>query len=296
MMISADCMACVVKNQMARVQGYDVSERQKSEFMLDVMRAIHTHSGAMSVQRIIDLIDDMHAERFGFVDDKAEFKRTYNGKMLHLLARIRQIIEAAPDPLLSAICHAQAGNYIDLNTVDVRDDELLQILENAAQSGLDQRLYGRFAQELDGAKSLAYLCDNAGEIALDRLLIEQLIKRCPDMRITAIVRGAPVTNDATLDDARQVGLTGITCVIGNGTRLAGTELNAISDEARSVIESADIIVSKGQGNFETMAGCGLNVYYLFLCKCDWFVRRFKMARNAPMFVHEREVKVSPFVD
>lgn len=108
-------------------------------------------------------------------------------------------------------------------------------------------------------------------------------------KIAVLVRGEPVINDATLEDAAQVGLTEIVPVIGSGTAIPGTELLELSEEARERMLNADIILSKGQGNFETLHGTGLNIYYLFLCKCDYFVRRFGMKRYEGIFAREREM-------
>jgi uncharacterized protein with ATP-grasp and redox domains len=100
----------------------------------------------------------------------------------------------------------------------------------------------------------------------------------------------PVLNDATLDDARAIGLPDVCEVLGNGTDIAGTQLGAICPEAKARIDGSDIIVSKGQGNFETLHGCALTVYYLFLCKCQWFTGRFGLKLHEGVFVDEGNVR------
>ena len=107
--------------------------------------------------------------------------------------------------------------------------------------------------------------------------------------IEVLVRGVAVTNDATVEDARYVGLTDVAPVFGNGSGIAGTELTHISKEAKEKLEKADLILSKGQGNFETLHTCGLNIYYLFLCKCDWFMQRFHAEHLKGMFVNETRI-------
>ena len=109
------------------------------------------------------------------------------------------------------------------------------------------------------------------------------------MEITVIVRGMPVLNDAVPGDAEDVGLTDMVKVIGNGNGVAGTQRNLLSEEAEHALGGADVILSKGQGNFETIHGCGLNIYYLFLCKCEWFTKRFGMERLKGVFVNERDI-------
>jgi uncharacterized protein with ATP-grasp and redox domains len=126
--------------------------------------------------------------------------------------------------------------------------------------------------------------DNCGEIVIDKLIIEELRKLNPQVNITAIVRGEEVINDATIEDAEQVGLNELVKVIGNGSDILGTCLKYISEEARTVIEEADVVLSKGQGNFETLQGYDKNIYYIFLCKCEMIAEMFGVEKFSPMLV------------
>ena len=92
-----------------------------------------------------------------------------------------------------------------------------------------------------------------------------------------------------MEDAVQVGLDQITKIIGNGSNIAGTSLDKISEEARMLIENADFVISKGQGNFETLQECGLNIYYLFLCKCVMFANKFRVPRFAGMLLNDNHM-------
>ena len=105
----------------------------------------------------------------------------------------------------------------------------------------------------------------------------------------AIVRGAPVHNDATLEDARQVGLDRLVPVYHNGTDIAGTCLHRIAAEVKEKLEGADVILAKGQGNFETLRYCRKNVYYVFMCKCEMFARRFDVPLYSGMLVNDRRI-------
>lgn len=161
------------------------------------------------------------------------------------------------------------------------------------QEPLDEETYFSFIRDLDNARHLVYLTDNCGEIVADKLLIKVLKERNPNLGITVVVRGMPVLNDATLEDAEAVGLTRLVKVIHNGNGVAGTQITLLSDEARHALGDADLIISKGQGNFETIHGCGLNIYYLFLCKCEWFVKRFGLERLKGVFINEIRVSKAP---
>ena len=139
------------------------------------------------------------------------------------------------------------------------------------------------------ARTFVYITDNCGEIVLDKLVIKVLKSYYPDLDITVIVRGFPVVNDATMKDALETGLADVVTVIGNGSDAPGTWLPGISKEARKCIEEADVVIAKGQGNFESLHECGLNIYYLFLCKCDWFQQRFHARPLQGMFLNERRI-------
>ena len=121
------------------------------------------------------------------------------------------------------------------------------------------------------------------------MLIKTLKSLYPELQITSMVRGVPVLNDATIDDAKQIGLTDTVEVMGNGSTIAGTCLEDVSEEALNVIKNADVIISKGQGNFETLYGCGLNVYYLFMCKCTLFANRFHKNLFEGMLINDKAV-------
>ena len=175
-----------------------------------------------------------------------------------------------------AIQYAMVGNYIDFGALEnVNDIELKDKLDEAVNINIDSKLLAIFKNDLVNAKRLVYFTDNCGEIVTDRLLIATLRDINPDLYISVIVRGKPVLNDATLEDAKYVHMEDVAQkVIGNGTGMPGNVIGAISQEAMDEVENADLLISKGQGNFEGLSGCGLNIYYFFLCKCEMFMRRF----------------------
>ena len=131
------------------------------------------------------------------------------------------------------------------------------------------------------------ITDNCGEIVTDKLLISVLRDINPGLHVTVIVRGRPAVNDATMEDARQVGMEEAAHLVsGNGTGMPGNVIGAVSDEAAGDIDKADVMIAKGQGNYEGLSGCGLNIFYLFLCKCELFRRRFNVPAFAGIITHE----------
>jgi damage-control phosphatase, subfamily I len=183
------------------------------------------------------------------------------------------------------------GNFIDFGAMDSVDvNELKRLIKNAKDQPIDEVEYKNFIGELKNAKKVAYIIDNAGEIVFDKVFIDVIKKTYPEIDIDVIVRGKPIYNDATILDAEDVGMYKIANVIENGTNIPGTQLDKINEKSRHAILSADLIISKGQGNFEGLYGCGKNIYYIFLCKCDLFVKRFNMKKFTGIFANEKNIR------
>jgi len=123
---------------------------------------------------------------------------------------------------------------------------------------------------------------------LDKLLMIQLRRRWPEARIICMVRGADILNDVTREDATQVGIDQLFEVVDNGTSTPGTWIPSLPAETLALLKSADVILSKGQANIECLCGCGLNIYYLLLCKCSHFANLFSVERYTGMFINESD--------
>lgn len=284
------CMCCQLNKQEQRIRKFTDKEKKVAymqEIMMRYAQATEDDcapSLSVEFKKIYQKYWNVPAE------DYTEIKKEFNQLMMSLEDDLSRMIHQSPDPLESALIYARIGNYIDFAAMShVDKDVVLSMIREEKKESLDPEEYRQFCSELEKASSLVYLTDNCGEIVLDKIAVEILRKRYPDLKITVIVRGKPVINDATLEDARMCGLTEIADVIGNGSGVGGTWLPDISEEARSLLEQADVIISKGQGNFETLHECGLNIYYLFLCKCDLFVRLFDADLFQGMFVNEKRV-------
>ncbi len=289
MKLSAYCMYCLVKRQEENIRDIK-DEKLKSEYMREVLKIIADSAEEATAPVVIADINCLHQKYFGSSYSFERLKKEYNQHMLAKEPNIYKDILSSADPLLTALKIARAGNYIDFGAMDSVDKEKLQdLLNQAGDEYLEPTQYQELLEDLNKASRLVYLTDNCGEIVLDKLLIQVIKEQYPHLDVTVIVRGQPVVNDATLEDAEMTGLTEIARVIGNGTQIAGTQLDRISDQAGKALEEADVIISKGQGNFETLHGCGLNIYYLFLCKCDWFVNRFGLERYKGVILNEKYV-------
>lgn len=282
------CISCLVQKQELRIREFE-DEEKKTSFMREVLQLIHDNPD-LSAPSMIRVIAPVYERYWGPPKDMEQEKREFNEFLLDMEEELERAIRQERDPLMAALNYARTGNYIDLTTVkDVSKEGLLKLFEQQEQNPLDEREYHHFLTDLSSAKRLVYLTDNCGEIVLDKIAIRMLKERYPDLGILVLVRGVPVVNDADLTAAREVGLDRLVPVMGNGSKIAGTDLEDVSAQARKAMEQADVIISKGQGNFETLHGCGLNIYYLFLCKCGWFIRRFGSKMLEGMFLNERRI-------
>lgn len=281
------CVECLMKRHFEKAAGIE-KESDRLAYILEAMRLLSVDSdepAPIFSARCRELED----RYLGMTEKYAAIKKHYNALMLNMEADIARRIEESDDPLRTALLYARAGNYIDFGSEKSFEPEMFnEILDNAANDPLDEETYRRFVSDMDKADSMLYLADNCGEIVLDKLLMIQLHKRWPDVKKTFMVRGAPILNDVTREDAAQVGLDKLFDVVDNGTDTPGTWIPSLPEEALNLLNSADVIISKGQANIECLGGCGLNIYYLLLCKCTHFSNVFSVERYTGMFINESD--------
>lgn len=285
--MDAQCIQCCLERNMALARTLG-DEEQATVFLKELMKlflAAPEDAGspwfAPHTARLLQELYGLEPDRY-----KQE-KLESNAFVLARMERIRQSVESAADPVLAGLQHAILGNYIDFSALrgEVSFEALDDMLRRALEMELDPQSYAALRSDLERGKRLLYITDNAGEIGFDRILAEQISKAYPHLQITFLVRGGPANNDATAEDARAVGLSFL--VISNGNCVPGTQLDQLSGEAKAALEAADVILSKGQGNVETLLGSGYNIYYAFLIKCSRFIRLFDKPKLTPMLLRER---------
>ena len=280
------CVGCIIAKQEKSIRKFS-DEDKKLEYMQQVLKIVLENSSQESAPGLTELLNRVYQEFWGEGEDFGPAKHQYNQLLLEKEPELDTRIRETKDPVRECIKYVCAANYIDFSAVDnVNEDTFETLLEKAAGETVPAEEYARFCEDLRVGKSLVYLTDNCGEIVLDKVLIKTIRKLYPQIDITVITRGGDALNDATVEDALAVGMDKIARVIGNGLAVPGTELKKISAESLSCINNADVIISKGMGNFETVSSCGLNVYYIFLCKCSYFERRFKLPRLTGVFIRE----------
>lgn len=291
MRLNSMCIRCLVDKQQARLEKFE-DEEKNTAYMKEIAKIIGESDDEATSAYLVYLFNQVYRRYFGEIKDYSEIKKEYNAYVLAMEEELYGEILRAEDPLAQALVYARVGNYIDFGAMQyVEKKVFLELFRDEKKNSLDQAVYERFLQDCRDGKRFLLLADNCGEIVLDKLFLLELRKRFPHLKLSVMVRGEEVLNDATMEDAAAVGICDAANVISNGNGVAGTLEKMLGQEAKDALEQADVILAKGQANFETLNGCGRNIYYSFLCKCDWFAGRFRVEKNTGMFLREREIFV-----
>ncbi len=284
--LNFECIRCLTNKYFNNLPS-DATQEQKLKFLQEFAKIIAFAEENSGAPELVEKIVCLEKEIFEKQSDFSDIKGHFNKLMLSLENEFASKIENSSDKLKTAILLSMAANYIDFAAMDNVDEKKLYEILNAAESiELNEAEFINLKTDILNAKKIVYLTDNCGEIVLDKLLIKLIKEQNPSAEICVIVRGKPVVNDCTIDDAKQVGLLEIVKVIDNGTAIGGTCLNKVCAEAKEYLDNADVIISKGQGNFETLRHCNKNIYYLFLCKCQMFAKKFGVNLFSGMLVND----------
>ncbi len=277
-----DCMPCLTRQALEALRCVGTAEAAQREVMRHVLRALASEVDLDATppeiaQRVHRLVRRLTGER----DPYAELKARANGIALAAEPRLRELVDGARDPFAVAVRLAIAANTLDagINAAAAADGGHGRgerrgapgRLVAALRRGMSEPLHGEvdeFREAVARAGRILYLADNSGEIVVDRMLVEQL----PRDRVVVAVRGGPVLNDATLADARAVGLDTLAPAIENGSDAPGTVLADCSREFRHVFGAADVIIAKGQGNYESLSDVDAPVFFLLKVKCPLAAR------------------------
>lgn len=266
MQINEKCLPCLVNQavRVAEIAGVEDRHALYHEIFAELARTDFTKSNPELLGHFYAIIR-RHA---GTEDPYREIKLFYDRMFLELLPEFERRIRAAADPFSEAVKYAAVGNVIDFGPVHgITQEQVMRAFERINEKTLTPDDSAQLRRDVRRAKRILYLGDNCGEIALDRLLIRQMRAENPDAKIVFAVRGEPIVNDALEEDARVVGMDQEARIISNGDRSQGTVLSRVSEEFRAVYDTADVIISKGQANFESLSEEKGNVYFLMMVKC-----------------------------
>jgi len=262
MKVQLDCFPCFLKQALIALRLGTNNEVLQETILKEITDYIKTADTSMPPAYTTTFIHRKIRQMLGG-DPFAEIKAKYNKLALELYDKLTNITSNSGNPLLTASKLAIAGNVIDFGIFTSIDIE--STINRALNNELEVDDSEEFIKSVSEINEILYLLDNAGEIVFDRILIETLIKA--NKRVKAVVKGSAVINDATMFDAEEAGLTGVCEVIDNGSDAVGTILQWTSKKFQDEFNGAQMIISKGQGNFETLLHSRKNIYFLFQSKC-----------------------------
>jgi damage-control phosphatase, subfamily I len=287
MLLTPDCIHCIFRaslNAIRSLTGDEAITKRLSQRILEIP-ALRGFDWSVTSPQVIESAWRLIAEALGAEDPYKELKERQTLKALELYPGLRSFIDKTSRPLETAIKIAVMGNWIDLMWMQGSDD--IEFLLSEIEKPLPHvNSLQRIADEILSAKLLVYLGDNAGEIVFDKLLIETILN-LHDVTTYYVVRSRPTLNDATLREAQMAGMQDATIVIENGINgpFPGTSLPRCSERVQELLTEADLVISKGGGNFDSLheeRRLLKKIAFLLVSKCDPYVSHFDVPLKQPI--------------
>ncbi|MDD5005372.1 MAG: ARMT1-like domain-containing protein [Candidatus Omnitrophica bacterium] len=266
-----DCIPCFFRQVLEGARVVKASPKQQKQIIDEFARKIPEISLKVYPSEIARIGYALLKKISPSGDPYKDIKQKSNRIALRMLGKLRNKVNHSQDRLLTALELAIAGNIIDFgvkNNLNVKM-ELKKIIAEENKNIPKKSIfhYLEFRRVLKEAKNILYLADNAGEVVFDRILVEEIKKEYPNKNIYYAVKAKPVINDALFEDAKACGIDNSARVISNGTDAPGTVLALCSKEFKRIYKNADMVISKGQGNFESLSQEKRPIFFLFMVKC-----------------------------
>jgi uncharacterized protein with ATP-grasp and redox domains len=282
--IASDCYSCVINQARSAARFGELNEEQTRR-VINVAKAGLEKSKTTPllvqhiIRRVADTVIQERCESQDF-DIYADVKEKSNILSLAYAERFQKKIDGSESPFETGIQIAAAGNIIDFGAVNRGPIDLTKELQSLNKIPFAHYDIEPFKRALDDASTLLYICDNCGEIVFDMLFIKEVQREYPNLQIVAALRDKPIINDATLEDAKAVGLDRHVTTISSGSVYPGTILPETTDEFQKLFASADVILSKGQGNFETLLPIAdRRLFFLLRIKCEYMAALSKVSKD-----------------
>jgi len=273
MKANLDCIPCFQRQLLKAVRMNTSDEKLQDKLLRQVMHHLLDLDWSLTPPELAHTVHGIIRKEIGIEDPYKKVKKDCNDLAMKMLPKIKREVDKSPDPLLTAIRISIAGNIMDFGPTG-GSFNVEKTVEEVLSKEFAINDYEKFKEKLSNAKSLLLFADNAGEIAFDRFLIETILKLrkkagLGNLKVTAVVKGGPIINDATMEDAKHVGMNQIPSiefkVTDNG--LPGTGPIRNSPEVSNWIKNHDVTISKGQGNYEGLSQFK-NVFFMLIAKCN----------------------------
>ncbi len=264
MKVKRECISCIL-NQIIRVSDYlDLDEIQKDIIMQKALaRSAKYDYKDITPPEFSEFLYDIVIEETKTYDPYKSLKKDQNDMILKLAEVFESKINDSDDPLLKAGTYSLAGNIIDYGGVQT----FALNLDEFDNLKIDINDFEQFRDKLNTCKTLLYIADNAGEAVFDKFFIKQIKKLYKNIDIYYAVKSKPAINDMTKTDAEYINIGEFTTIIESGMGMAGTVIKKTTDEFKNIYKNADLVISKGQGNFETLDTEKREILFIFKVKC-----------------------------
>ena len=288
MKIGPDCIPCILKMCLGFIRKTGLDSSEEFKLFNDVMQipSLKGEDWTVTSPDVIEKVMQITYDMLGDKDPLRKEKADLNQYLLDRYEVYETMVHKARDPLKIAVHLAILGNSIDIMLSD-DFSHLQSTIRDKMKHPLPEEKYQQLKQQLANTRRLIYFGDNAGEIVLDKLLISTL-KELYDLEITFVVRSMPTLNDVTLKEARDVKMNEVARVLGNGIEgpFPGTRVSRCSREIQDLFKEADLVISKGGGNFDSLdedkKRYGQKISFLFLSKCYLYEKHLHAPLEAPI--------------
>ncbi len=258
--ISSPCLACMLDQGERLAQRLIGDDVRCDQVIAELRQLVYSHPTNVPPPVFYRRVYDLVSRAGGTADPFKEVKRANTAAALEIYPRLKELVHQSAHPLETAIRIAIAGNIID-HGVNRDFDEQAE-LEHALRVPPRIMDYDDFHDSLEHVNEILYIADNAGETVYDRVLIETI-----DKPTIYAVRSGPIINDATMDDAIQAGLDHVTTLVTTGSILPGIYLEDCNSSFQDLFNKAEMVISKGMGNFETLIDAERPIFFMLKVKC-----------------------------
>jgi len=291
MKIFPDCIPCILQVSFSAIRRVTEDLDQQKGLLKEVLKIppLKGEQWDVTSAEVVERVFEIISTHSGNKDPYRPDKKRLNESLLEIYQEFKDLVHSSDDPCLTAMKLSILGNSMDAMVND-NPVELVRLLQQKARNmSLPQDTYAELEKTLKSANTVIVFGDNAGEIVLDKLFIETLRERY-SIDFIYVVRNEPTLTDVTHDDARAVGMDEVATVIENGIvgPLPGTILERCSPQIRRLVIDADLIVSKGGGNFETLSEASIGYkpcFFLLTSKCRVYCSQFSTSMNQAIVHH-----------
>ncbi|MBW7997196.1 MAG: DUF89 family protein [Candidatus Glassbacteria bacterium] len=282
-----DCIPCFVRQSLEAARLASDDENLHRKILERALKTAAAWDYSIPPPGLGQGVHRAIRELSGVDDPYGETKTRFTGYLMELVPELEQRVARADDPFLAALKLAVAGNVIDFGiNIHLTRSDIDRAVESALAWEPDRESVEAFRNALAASAKILYAGDNAGEIVFDKLFIRWINELFAPVEVTFVARGCPILNDVTLEDSRRAGIEEVARLIDNGSDAPGCLLDDCSAEFHAALDEAGMVISKGQGNYETLSEIPHQTFFLLKAKCSCIALDIGVAEGDLILLHK----------